>query len=747
MPLPIPILGVTQVDPTLQEFIKPPLYAVDEYQLYDLMLWDAGAIYRKDYFKAEISQYLFSQEVPGWDINFSGSNLPYYFISGIEFFFSRFKTIPYGNYNDEAALASQTITLNGVTGRFTYPKQRRFYPGTTTPIDGQTNYEILESGSFLLKDCDWNKKLYNNKITSSDDPDLNQSHYRIMIGNSAALIQRFSVWSYPWAEDYIKKVWDYCALATVYFLWYGISVEGGGEVTINGRTSANKNPYAKIFPEGATLIDKLVIDKAPYYFWSNCIKIKQFNLSFNFQLSKVTSVVITYLYRDYDSNLSHVFSKGYREFKVINGQNDIKIKIGIESQEYNYLDILPCCLVISCYPENLELINEVKSIIKNQFIGKRLFYDEFDLYGTEQKNKTATNWLSQYGGLSQKRIIENHDVANFSHLYFASNNYWKNQTSYVDINPNLKNSNFYPYSFLTKTVQETDARIYRLNTDGSYGNNMPDSVRIQEIHAALEAQKFANNSSQNNARVANIGYYVERIARVLGISVNEDGSIKSIRQAKAITPGSVIPPGWDFGQFGTNAVGIEGGQVGGNAGELRDGIIYEQRSNKLIPDKFRSDQSQIEVGDYVLCENWPQYLNQLFDDLDKALSWQEIGAGGIPAADGSGKVMLYEGMGSVVAEMAYMLSRMSLHTSQGLISSKVTQGICLELLQGLGLPIEEKNLPMYVSAEGKPSLVSYPGIAQDAPTVTTQIGWLLQNVGLVLAGNLVYDETVKKDIK
>jgi hypothetical protein len=43
---------------------------------------------------------------------------------------------------------------------------------------------------------------------------------------------------------------------------------------------------------------------------------------------------------------------------------------------------------------------------------------------------------------------------------------------------------------------------------------MPDSIRIKEIHEALNAYKYALDD-QGAPRVANLGYYIERIARVL----------------------------------------------------------------------------------------------------------------------------------------------------------------------------------------------------------------------------------------
>lgn len=260
---------------------------------------------------------------------------------------------------------------------------------------------------------------------------------------------------------------------------------------------------------------------------------------------------------------------------------------------------------------------------------------------------------------------------------------------------------------------------------------MPDSIRIKEIHAALQADKFAYTDFNSDARVANLGYYVERIARVLGISVNDDGTIKSIRQKKVIKRGDTIPPGWSFGQFGVNNGNSIEGQPGGKSSETRDGIVYEQRSNQFIPSIFNLNEAEIAQGDFTLCENIPQLLDELLDDLDKALGWQDLGASSIPNADGTNKVLIYEGLAQLQTELAFAVSRISQYTSQGLIASLIAQGIAFEILKSTGQSIIPKKLEVDIGTEDL-ATVPYPGVALDAPSQLEQTKWILETIAPIL---------------
>lgn len=262
---------------------------------------------------------------------------------------------------------------------------------------------------------------------------------------------------------------------------------------------------------------------------------------------------------------------------------------------------------------------------------------------------------------------------------------------------------------------------------------MVDSIRIKEIHAALYANKFAVDES-GDPRVANLGYYIERIARILGISVNPDGSVRSIRQSKWIEQGKPIPKGWSIAQWGRNQGGDKLGQPGGNPSDDRDGLAYEVRSNRFESSKGEEDPISITEGGYVLVENLPQLLHILLDDLDKALGWQTSGANAIPSYDGQ-KFTTYEGMHSLLVEVAYMLSAISSQTSQNLVATQVNQAVLLELIGALGLPITTKEFPMLYNGEALK--MPYPGLANDAPTLFNLVTWLLTNLAPLLAASLV----------
>jgi hypothetical protein len=625
MPIPIPVLGKIQVDPTLPNIIKSPLYAVDEYQTCDLLLWGSGNIVRKTGFNGF-----------WWDLFFCKRND------------DRIDLYDYGGSNTQFAVA----------------------------------------------------------------------------------IQRFSVWSYPWAEDLMKKLIDYVSVGQLIIEWRGLSIDisGAGDIKIYDTYKVNINNYPPITSALAT--------RNLYTCFYGSPSLKSINFSFESQVD--ATVIITYLVQEYAENCDRYYSKQYKQFSVQKGLNEFRLQFKPDNTDTVVLNM---SFVVSTYPSDNSLIEAVENAINNAVPNVNLLFKDFDRIISERTIKARADFMFNHSSALNLTDIPNYNAVEHFNFFGATNNYWNNGTYLNDINSSIQiNPKLYILP-REKSISEIDVVKYKRSSDGFYGNNMPDSIRVQEIHAALEAQKFANDSKNNNQRVANLGYFIERIARVLGINVYENGTTKSIRQARKVKTGETIAAGYEFGQFGLNAVGDKNGQFGGNPGELRDGIIYEQRSNKLIPDSFDPEKSQIEIGDYVLCENIPQLMMQILDDLDKALSWQEIGAGAIPSADGSKNVMLYEGLGSVVAENSYMLSKISGLIAQNLIATKVTQGISQEVLAGLGIPIGDKVFYESVGPDKDPVGIHYPAMLEEGITLTQQMGWILQNVGILVANSVVYDES------
>jgi hypothetical protein len=272
---------------------------------------------------------------------------------------------------------------------------------------------------------------------------------------------------------------------------------------------------------------------------------------------------------------------------------------------------------------------------------------------------------------------------------------------------------------------------------------MPDSVRIKEIHEALEADKFCkDDNNPQNRRVANLGYYIERIARILGISVNSDGSVRSLRQSKFIPQGQPIPPGWSIGQWGRNQGADDAGQAGGLPEHDKDGLAYEVRSGRFEIDSNTGQPTAMQEGGYVLVENLPQLLHILMDDFDKALGMQELGALILPNADKT-NFSSFEGMASLGAEIAYMLSALSQNIAQSHVSNLKCQAMLMEVLAAFGTPLELKQFKVDVGEE-EPVGVPYPALRNDSPTMADMSFWILSNLAPLVASQLSMEKTEKK---
>lgn len=267
---------------------------------------------------------------------------------------------------------------------------------------------------------------------------------------------------------------------------------------------------------------------------------------------------------------------------------------------------------------------------------------------------------------------------------------------------------------------------------------MPDSIRIKEIHEALEAEKFCKDDKKpQDRRVANLGYYIERIARVLGISVNSDGSIRSIRQSKYVKQDDIIPAGWAIGQWGRNQGGEKEGQQGGNKEHDKDGLVYEVRSGKFEVDPNTGQPSIVTEGGYVLVENLPQLIHIIMDDFDKALGMQDSGALVLPKSDRTG-FAAFEGLTSINAEIAFMLSVISQYVAQTQISNLKCQAMLQEVLAAIGMPIELKAFQVDIGEE-EPVDVPYPGLREDAPSIADMNIWILSNLAPLVASQLKID--------
>lgn len=260
-------------------------------------------------------------------------------------------------------------------------------------------------------------------------------------------------------------------------------------------------------------------------------------------------------------------------------------------------------------------------------------------------------------------------------------------------------------------IYEAHQNCYMANTDLE-----EIKKQVREIHLALDAQKFAyQDPDEDTSRVANLGYYIERLARILGISVNADGSLRSIRQSKRVESGDTIPAGWSLGQWARNNGGSSNGQTGGNADSERDGMAWEIRSNNFKNDDFTGETNAIEQGGYALVENFPQLLHIILADLDRAFGLQDAGANVLPTPNGN-QIANYQGMNAMLLDVLYTLGQLSKQISSTNILTMKNQAMIQELMAGTGLPVTIQELEINAGS-GNIGKLPFPGFAPNAPTL------------------------------
>lgn len=255
---------------------------------------------------------------------------------------------------------------------------------------------------------------------------------------------------------------------------------------------------------------------------------------------------------------------------------------------------------------------------------------------------------------------------------------------------------------------------------------MADSVRIKEIHEALEADTYASNGDER--RVANLGWLINKISHVLGLHFAPDGRMAKPPDTKHYKDGAKIPENWQIGQFGKH-------RWKDDKGDFHDGvgIAYEVRSNTFGSDGFTGDSDSIEEGGWVTCNSLLQFLETKFDDDDRAFGLQEMGADILPSADGQSYIA-YQGMHSLLSEIAYMLSAISANTSQTHVLALKNNALAMENLAAHGSPVEIKKF--IASIGGEDIEIPFPGIKEGSPTQVDLAVWILSNLAPLLASSI-----------
>jgi hypothetical protein len=448
MPKPIKLInGETALDPTLPPVIKPQLYAVDEYQTCDLIVIRSPVLSsgQKGIEYLAYSNY--------WDYVFHEDG---YRVSGLQ-----------SSPGHRAAVWTNTglsehVRYSNITapGHPTVSLKRGWYSYGVSP-----EYVPFEGNFYRWDGPIWNLKFFDPDDTEAyfkphpkviwasenDNTRGDASRFYNFWGSfhngwgESILIQRFSVWNYPWCEGYSQKVFN---TGTKNGTWFALFT---GEWTNQiDQYDAGYNPNIPTIAEYNRL-DQYV----PFFYVSNFIR--RMNLASNLQVivdaEESDTVFVTYLVEEFD-----FISKQYLQIDLSEGLNNLRYKFDLQS-ESGYRFIMGNSVVVSSKKGIESHVQQVEQSFENLKHGYlwKTFDDDFSQWKQDYINKVPQTGVDPKNRVRQIFVIPDIDVSQYSSLYFANNNYWNNGTVYEDINPRGV-SPIKPLDF--PTIEKSDLRYY-----------------------------------------------------------------------------------------------------------------------------------------------------------------------------------------------------------------------------------------------------------------------------------------------
>lgn len=331
----------------------------------------------------------------------------------------------------------------------------------------------------------------------------------------------------------------------------------------------------------------------------------------------------------------------------------------------------------------------------------------------------------------------------------ANNNHWNNRP----VPTNDLNYNANHQLFKINNQRAYDWHI-KPQSDGSFGDLVMNSPKLEEVHAALNAgqylvetpaiigtgtadnpqtpakhkldwyiknsagekvtaiwkalggDKYGTNEIDNTkSRVTNLGFLVERIAKVLGIRFNANGEIDIDSEKKISRKVVKSDTGTDDTKIGINSFGD-------------DGIIVKRINNRFDKQKgVVSDQC-------VVLQDIPQMMQEYFEQSNLALGIQESSA--IEISNGKTKAR-YNNQLELLVELVNLASSGNEMIRSALVSSLISQSQTNEIIAGIGLPSVTKTIPIQIGK--KVHQLPYKGIAAHR-SLSQEIATCTYNVGI-----------------
>jgi hypothetical protein len=281
-----------------------------------------------------------------------------------------------------------------------------------------------------------------------------------------------------------------------------------------------------------------------------------------------------------------------------------------------------------------------------------------------------------------------------------------------------------------------------LDPDTDQGDVMPDSLRIKDIHAALDAGRFANHpqSTEEEPRVnlRTLGRLIEATSYVLGINFNEDGMNIPYPEPRLFDPEKIEEVN-DRKLLKNSQFAVA--QMGNG---LDTSSLYEVRSALMKRD---GSETVLDLRPHAIkYHNLPQLLDALSDDVSRHLGGASSAAFQVPAADGW-RAQNYAGITQAIADLLYMSSVHSKSINELQNQSIKSVWMLQQVLKALGLPLHITKLEG-VSGIKDPveegdllrAYMPVPELDAKAPTLTSLLGVVLLNLQRLVGASVSFRE-------
>jgi hypothetical protein len=249
-------------------------------------------------------------------------------------------------------------------------------------------------------------------------------------------------------------------------------------------------------------------------------------------------------------------------------------------------------------------------------------------------------------------------------------------------------------------------------SDGSYGSIIMHNPKIDEIHVALEAQKYSRNELDSNApRVPTIGHLVEKTAGFVGYRPDDNGKVDTeVQKARDKTQSADIRQPLDTAKYSPYGFGIAGMAIAH--------LPNDHDGNNPIG------------GGGALVKDLPNLMLELHGQLNKAIDIQN--SSNITFSVGDSKKH-YANLSAVIIDIARSVAMMSQLMNTVYTNSLQTESEVREIIGALGLGTTDDSIQLNVNGQN----VNLPFKGVDRrESLTNELAEIKLNIGTIL-GKLI----------